>query len=303
MPAVALLFPGQGAQSVGMGTALAQRSEAAKKLFSTASEILGYDLLEVCGNGPAERLNATDCSQPALYVHSLAVIEALKTERPEIFENIQAVAGLSLGEYSALTAAGALSFEDGVRIVAARGKAMQEAANLQPSGMASVLGLDTEQVKALCDSARLEGEVLQVANLLCPGNIAISGHFKSLDAAEAASTAAGAMKFIRLAVAGAFHTSLMEPAVQPLSDAISKATLKDPTVPVFCNVDAEPHRFASEFAPLLSRQVVSPVLWEQSLRGLLAMGIDQFYELGAGRVLAGTLKRIDRKMACESIGD
>ncbi len=281
MSAVALLFPGQGAQALGMGVSLVQRSQVAARLFATASEVLGYDLLDVCTNGPAEKLNATDCSQPALYVHSIAVLETLKTERPEIFENVSAVAGLSLGEYSALTAAGVLSFEDGVRIVQARGQAMQAASNLEPSGMASVLGLDTVQVSDLCQSARVEGEVLQVANLLCPGNIAISGHLRSLDAAEKLAESAGAMKFIRLAVAGAFHTRLMTSAVEPLAKAISSASLSDARIPVYCNVDAQPHKAAGEFANLLSQQVVSPVLWEQSLRNLLASGVTQFYELGA----------------------
>jgi [acyl-carrier-protein] S-malonyltransferase len=180
---------------------------------------------------------------------------------------------------------------------------MQAASNLERSGMASVLGLETDQVHAVCDTARKEGEVLQVANLLCPGNIAVSGHLASLEAAEHAAATAGAMKFIRLSVAGAFHTRLMESAVEPLANAISSATLSDASVPVYCNVDAQPHSSASEFAPLLSRQVISPVLWEQTLRNLLAIGIDQFYELGSGRVLAGTLKRIERKIACESIGE
>jgi [acyl-carrier-protein] S-malonyltransferase len=299
--AVALLFPGQGAQAIGMATALVQRSSIAADLFARASSILGYDLLDVCNNGPADRLNATDCSQPALYVHSIAVLETLKVERSEVFENVQAVAGLSLGEYSALTAAGSLSFEDGVRVVQARGRAMQDAATKQPSGMASVLGLDTDQVHALCDKARQPNEVLQVANLLCPGNIAISGHVASIEAAEQAATDAGAMKYIRLSVAGAFHTSLMQPAVEPLTKAIAGANLADATLPVYCNVDATAHQNSGDFASLLSKQVVSPVLWEQSLRNLMAAGITQFYELGAGRVLAGTLKRIDRKAQCESI--
>ena len=286
-----------------MGVALADRSPAAAQRFAAASEVVGYDLLEVCRSGPESRLNATDCAQVALYVQSVAVLETLRTERPEIFEDVRAVAGLSLGEYSALTAAGALPFEDGVRIVAARGRAMQQASEKHQSGMASVLGLDEPAVRELCAAAKVDGEVLQVANLLCPGNIAISGHLASLDAAEAKSAEAGASRFIRLAVAGAFHTSLMQEAVEPLRQAIDAATLRDPQVPIYCNVDAAPHSLASELPELLARQVVSPVLWEKSLRGLLDAGVQQFYEIGAGRVLAGTLKRIDRKIACEAVGD
>ena len=302
MTAVAFLFPGQGAQTLGMGQQLVQNSSVAAELFSSASEILGFDLLDLCVNGPIERLNATDCCQPALYVHAVATMMTLRNERPEIFEDLQAVAGLSLGEYSALTAADALPFEDGVRLVQSRGAAMQSAASQTESGMASVLGLDVSQVEEVCDAARQPGEVLKVANLLCPGNTAISGNAASLSAAEPVAMQAGAMKFVPLSVAGAFHTSLMESAVAPLGQAIQSARLSGCKLDVYCNVDAQPHHTAEQFSLLLARQVVSPVLWEQTLRNMLAAGVQQFYEIGAGRVLAGTLKRINRKITCESIG-
>ncbi len=286
-----------------MGQALVQRSPIAAELFARASETLGYDLLDICVNGPTERLNSTECCQPALFVHSIAALETLKTDRPEIFSDVQAVAGLSLGEYSALAAAGAINFEDGVRIVQARGAAMQASSDKVASGMASVLGLAAEKVACLCDVARQPGEILQVANLLCPGNIAISGHAGSLQAAEKAASDAGAMKYIRLSVAGAFHTSLMDSAVEALGTAIDQVAFQRPNVPVYSNVDAAAHLDPADFRALLTKQVVSPVLWEQSLRNLIAAGVDQFYEIGAGRVLSGTLKRIDRKIACECISD
>jgi [acyl-carrier-protein] S-malonyltransferase len=285
-----------------MGVGLLQRSQRARTLFATASEILGYDLGALCAAGPDTELNRTSHSQPALFVHSVAALADFYEQRPEVRDQVEMVAGLSLGEYSALNAAGALGFEAGVQLVAARGAAMQQAASAIPSGMASVLGLDLEQVEQLCASARAPGEVLQVANLLCPGNIAISGHLASLDRCEAAAAESGA-KFIRLSVAGAFHTDIMSPAVDSLATAIRQAELSDANVPLVSNVDAASHTAAADFTTLLTRQIVSPVLWERSLRAMIADGIEQFYEIGAGRVLTGTLKRTDRKIPCEAFGD
>lgn len=303
MPRIALLFPGQGAQHLGMGVSLVERNPAAKDYFSRASEVLGYDVLELCKSGPEDRLNATNFSQPALFTHSIAALADLLTTTPDLMESVVAVAGLSLGEYSAIAAAGGIAFEDGVRLVQLRGEAMQEAATAQASGMASVLGLTVDQVNELCDRARQPGEILRVANLLCPGNTAISGHLASLNRAEQVAQEMGAMKFIRLAVAGAFHTDLMKPAVEKLTQALSATTLNPLKAPLISNVDAAGHSAPDEFRNLLPRQVVSPVQWESSLRALIAMGVEQFYEIGAGRVLAGTLKRIDRKALCTCVGD
>lgn len=302
MAKVALLFPGQGAQTVGMAEGLLARSESARGLFSTASEILGFDLAALCLNGPDTELNLTSNSQPALFVHSAAALADFYEQRPEVSDQVVAVAGLSLGEYSALFAAGALSFERGVALVAARGRAMQSAASAVSSQMASVIGVDREQVQSFCDQARQPGEILQLANLLCPGNIAISGHTESIRVCENLVSEAG-YKFIRLAVAGAFHTDIMRPAVEELQKALEHAQLGDARVPLMSNVDAQLHDRASEFAGLLPRQIVSPVLWEASLRKLLDMGVEQFYEIGTGRVLTGTLKRTDRKAPCEAFGD
>jgi [acyl-carrier-protein] S-malonyltransferase len=303
MPAIALLFPGQGAQQVGMGGPLAQRCDAARDLYHRASEVLGYDLLELCQTGPAEKLNATHYSQPALLVHSLAALAELQQNKPSLMSEVVAVAGLSLGEYTAVAAAGGLQFEDAVRLVKQRGEAMQAAADMVASGMASVIGLDQQKLAEVCDSARRPGEVLQIANLLCPGNIAISGHVESLTAAEPLASQAGAMKTVRLAVAGAFHTELMAPAVGRLQQALADTQIQSTQIAVYSNVDAQPHHEAADFKSLLARQVVNPVQWEASLRAMLAQGVDLFYEIGSGRVLSGTLKRVDRKAACECFGD
>ena len=303
MPNIALLFPGQGAQSLGMGKGLLERSEKARALFSQASDILGYDLAKLCVEGPEDQLNLTNHSQPALFVHSMAAFADFQDKNPGVIGSVTAVAGLSLGEYSALACAQAISFEDGVRLVQQRGSAMQDAATAIPSGMASVLGLDRAALESVCDSARQPGEILQIANLLCPGNIAVSGHAASIEAITEKALAAGAMKTIRLNVAGAFHTDIMKPAVARLQAALNATSFHDSRFPLYTNVDAQPHSSGNEFAPLLTKQVVSPVLWEDTLRNLIAAGVEQFYEIGSGRVLAGTLKRVDRKAACECFGD
>lgn len=286
-----------------MGRGLLERSARARELFEIASGILGFDLAKLCVEGPEQELHLTSNAQPALFVHSMAALTLFLEEKPEVLNSVVAVAGLSLGEYSALAAAGAISFEDGVRLVKERGAAMQQAASAVDSGMASVLGLDREQLEALCDASRQPGEVLQVANLLCPGNIAISGQSASLNEAEKRSADAGASRFIRLNVAGAFHTDIMKPAVQRLSSAIASTTFSPLRYPLYANVDSQPHVQPSEIAELLTQQMVSPVLWESTLRNLQSAGVDSFYEIGSGRVLAGTLKRVDRKASCECYGD
>ncbi len=285
-----------------MGGELTSRSQEARALFDQAGEILGMDLWKLCTQGPAEQLGRTEFSQPALFVHSYAELKQLERERPELWDSVTAVAGLSLGEYTAVAAAGGLEFSDGVRLVQARGKAMQAAADAVSSSMSSILGLSQEQLEAVCEQASGENHFVQIANLLCPGNIAISGHTAAVEAAEKLSTEAGAMKAIRLQVAGAFHTRLMQPAAGKLEAVLAEVEFKPTRVPVYSNVDASAHTDPQEIRDLLARQVVSPVQWESSLRNLIDAGIEQFIEIGAGRVLAGTLKRIHRKMPCESVG-
>ncbi|MCA9132290.1 MAG: acyltransferase domain-containing protein [Planctomycetales bacterium] len=286
-----------------MGQELVQRSPLARGLFEQAGELLGFDLLEICTQGPAERLNRTEYCQPALFVHSFAALKQLELERPELWDTVAGVAGLSLGEYTAVTAAGGMSFESAVQLVHIRGLAMQAAADATASGMSSILGLSVEPLDAVCQQAATDGQVVRVANLLCPGNIAISGHLAALERAEQLSLEAGAFKAVRLQVAGAFHTPVMQPAVERLEQALATVEFQPTRVPVFSNVDASPHSQPAEFRRLLAQQVVEPVRWEASLNRMVEAGCEQFLEIGAGRVLAGTLKRINRKLPCENIGN
>lgn len=300
MSKVAFLFPGQGAQVVGMAKDVVEKVPAAKDLFGRASDVLGFDLLKVCVEGPAERLNATDVSQPALFVAGLAAVELLKTEKPEVVASCAGAAGLSLGEYTALVFADAISFEDGLRVVKVRGESMQAAAEATSSSMVSVLGLDEEKLEELCTRAREHGSI-RIANFLCPGNLVVSGESAACDAVEQLAPEFGAMKTIRLAVAGAFHTHLMRPADEKLAAALASVSIKAPRIPVVSNVDAMPHSDPEEIREILVRQVLEPVVWEMSMRYLLDQGYDSFYELGPGRVLAGLMKRIHRKAAFENV--
>lgn len=298
---VAFLFPGQGAQTVGMGAAVCAKVPAARALFDRASAVLGYDLYRLCTEGPAAELDSTAHSQPALFVASLAALEQLKENAPELVEGCAAAAGLSLGEYTALVFAGVLDFEAGLRVVQERSRAMQDAADAVSSGMVSVLGMERDQVESLCREAR-GGETLEIANLLCPGNIVVSGHTPACERIADLAMAAGAMKVIPLAVAGAFHTSLMQSAVERLRCALADVPMQRPRIPVVSNVDARPHDDPNEIRELLIRQVCSQVRWEDAMRYLLdEQGITQFYEIGPGRVLCGLLKRIARKVPCENI--
>jgi [acyl-carrier-protein] S-malonyltransferase len=296
---IAFLFPGQGAQSVGMGRTLLDSLPAARHVYEEAARILDYDLAELCLKGPEAKLNSTAISQPAIFVTSLAALESLRAAEPDVVEQCSAAAGLSLGEYTALVFAGALAFEDGLRVVQRRGEAMQRAADAVPSGMVSVLGLEPAKVEELCAQAR-GAETLEIANLLCPGNVAVSGSKAACDSVERLAVSFGG-RTIRLAVAGAFHTALMRPADQQLADALACVTIRRPRLPVWSNVDAKPHTDPEEIRGLLIRQVLQPVLWEDTMRNLLAAEYDRFYEIGPGRVLAGLLKRVQRRVDCHNI--
>jgi [acyl-carrier-protein] S-malonyltransferase len=284
-----------------MGATVCAQVPAARALFDRASAILGYDLYNLCTEGPAADLDSTVYSQPALFVSSLAALEQLKKDSPSLVESCAAAAGLSLGEYTALVFAGVMDFEAGLRVVQVRGRAMQDAADATSSGMVSVLGMERDQVQKLCDEARSD-QVLEVANLLCPGNVVCSGETAACERLLTLATAAGAMKVIPLAVAGAFHTSLMQSAVEQLRKALADVPMQRPRIPVVSNVDARPHDDPNEIRELLIRQVCSQVRWEDSMRYMLdEQAITQFYELGPGRVLCGLLKRIARKVPCENI--
>ena len=285
---------------MGMGKRLAESTPSARLLYQRAGEILGYDLGKLCFEGPAEELDSTVCSQPALFVTSLAALEALRNEQPEVVLSCEAAAGLSLGEYTAMVFAGVLDFEAGLTLVQQRGAAMQEAADATPSGMVSILGLERVEVEALCDKAR-GNEVLQIANYLCPGVIVISGTNGACERAAELAPSMGAMKAVPLAVAGAFHTPIMHPADHRLAGVLGDVPMGKPKIPVISNVDAKSHDDPEEIRELLVKQVIHPVLWEDSMRRLLEQGFDQFYEVGPGRVLRGLLRRIDRKIPCQSV--
>lgn len=301
MAKTAFLFPGQGAQHVGMAQTICNQLPAARNLFDRANEVLGYDLAKICFEGPSADLDSTVYSQPAIFVASLACLEKLKAESPEVIDQCDIAAGLSLGEYTALVFAGAMSFEDGLRVVQQRGRAMQDAADATPSGMVSVLMLSLEQVQEIRDQASATG-LIEIANYLCPGNLVLSGETVACEKAVELAEAAGA-RVVPLAVAGAFHTNIMKPADDRLAEALANVELQAPRIPVVSNVDVAAHTDSAELKDILVRQVVSPVRWEDTMRSFVDSGVEQFYEIGPGRVLTGLLKRVNRKIPCTVIND
>jgi [acyl-carrier-protein] S-malonyltransferase len=285
-----------------MAGAWVDEHAAAASLFARASDLLGYDLLAVSRHGPADRLNTTAVSQPAILVTSLAALEVLRSREGHPLDAAAITAGLSLGEYTALVFAGVLSFDDAVRLVDVRGRAMQECAERRPGAMVAVLGLDRPAVAALCADCR-DGDVLEVANVLCPGNVVVSGSAAACGRLEEAAPGAGAMKCVRLDVAGAFHTVLMQPAVERLGAALEAVVLRPPRIAVVSNVDARSHDDPAEIRALLARQVVGVVEWSDSMAYLLSTGVGTVWEVGPGRVLRGLMKRIDRSVACCGVFD
>nr|AJT43716.1 malonyl-CoA:ACP malonyltransferase [Helianthus annuus] len=304
-PTTAFLFPGQGAQAVGMGQE-ALKVPAAAELYNKANEILGFDIVDVCINGPKEKLDSTVLSQPAIYVTSLAAVEILRARDggQQIIDSVDVTCGLSLGEYTALAFAGAFSFEDGLKLVKLRGQAMQEAADAAKGAMVSIIGLDSDKVQQLCDAANEEveeAEKVQIANFLCTGNYAVSGGVKGIEAVEAKAKSFKARMTVRLAVAGAFHTRFMNPALSQLESALSATEIKTPRIPVISNVDAQPHADPETIKKILARQVTSPVQWETTVKTLLSRGLVKSYELGPGKVIAGIVKRMDKTSPIENI--
>jgi [acyl-carrier-protein] S-malonyltransferase len=301
MPKIGFLFPGQGAQEVGMGRELFEQYPGVRSLFERASSILELDLRALCVEGPADRLEATDISQPAIFVASLAALEALKAEQPDVVAQCQGAAGLSLGEYTALVFAGALDFDAGLRIVRRRGEAMQAAALASPSGMTTVIGLDPALIDELCRRIAPHGRLWK-ANMLGPGTVVVSGDRSALEHVEPVATELGAIKVVPLSVAGAFHTPLMKPADEQLAAVLASADVRTPRLPVYSNVTSEPHPTdPAQIRATLAQQVTVGVRWEESMRRMLADGFEAFYEIGPGRVLTGLLKRIGRKVPCTSI--
>src|SRR5580698_2604010 len=294
MTKTALLFAGQGAQATGMGADLAQTSPTARQWFERANAALGYDLASLCFKGPEAELTKTENAQPGIFLVGWVAFELLKEQAPEL--KFEATAGLSLGEFTALTAAGAMSFEDGLRVVRQRGKFMQEACEATRGGMAAVIGLDEGPTREVCAEA---GVVL--ANLNCPGQLVISGETEKIAKACELAKAKGARKAIPLPVAGAYHSPLMASAQSKLGDELAKIKISAPTVPVISNVTAQPH--GSDIATRLVEQVCSSVLWENSMRYLLSQGFERFIELGPGSALSGFMKRIDKNAQMLNVTD
>jgi [acyl-carrier-protein] S-malonyltransferase len=299
----ALLFPGQGAQHVGMGKDLAEKYPEAQQVFEKADKLLGFKLSRLCFEGPEDELNRTDVSQPAILTHSWAVVASLKTHRRgrEMLERANCAAGLSLGEYSALAAAGAMSWEDALLLVRARGKYMQEACDLKPSTMASIVGLDDDKLAEAIAPAKAKGIVV-LANFNAPGQVAISGEVDAVNEAMQLAKAAGAKLTVPLTVAGAFHSPLMEPARERLAAEIETTAFHAPKIGVIANVDAVEHTDPSRLKANLVQQLTAPVLWAKSMQSLVDQGFDTFIELGPGTVLAGLLKRVAKSATRTSIG-
>jgi [acyl-carrier-protein] S-malonyltransferase len=296
MSKTALLFAGQGAQVVGMGKDLAENSPAARAWFDRANLALGYDLAAICFSGPETELTKTEHAQPGIFLVSWVAFELLKERVP--FVVFGATAGLSLGEFTALTAAGALSFEDGLKVVHQRGRFMQEACAATQGGMAAIIGLSEAATREVCAET---GVVL--ANLNCPSQLVISGPTEKLGPACALAKAKGALRALPLPVAGAYHSPLMASAQPKLEAELARVTLRRPVVPVIANVTAQPHGSPSAIRTRLVEQVTSSVRWEESMRYLIGQGFTRFIELGPGKALSGFLKRIDKTAQVSNVED
>lgn len=296
MSRTALLFAGQGAQFTGMGRDLAEAFPKAKEFFDRADEALGYGLSKICFEGPEEELTKTENAQPGIYLVSWIAMELLKERAPGLA--FEATAGLSLGEFTALAAAGAMSFEDGLKVVRLRGRYMQEACDATRGGMAAIIGLETEAIQAVCDASGVN-----IANLNCPGQIVISGAADKINAACELAKEKGAKRALPLTVAGAYHSPLMESAQPKLGAALEEIEMRAPSVPVYANVNARPHGEPAEIRARLVEQVTGSVRWEESIRALLADGFTRFIELGPGNALTGFMRRIDKGAEILNVGD
>ena len=296
MNKTALLFSGQGSQTVGMGSDLCEKYEVCRQRFARANQILGFDIQKICFEGPEEILTKTDNAQPGIFLTSLTCWAALQQQVPGI--SYQATAGLSLGEFTALAAAEAVSFEDGLRMVQMRGRFMQEACYATNGVMASVMGIDDAALEEVCREADVD-----IANLNCPGQTVISGDKAKIGKAVELAKARGARRAIPLVVAGAYHSRLMQTARDKVAAALANLPMREPKVPVVSNVTARPATTVAEAKDLLVRQVTSSVRWSESMQWLVGQGFTRFIELGPGNVLAGLMKRINKDVEMLSVSD
>lgn len=298
MTKISFVFPGQGSQGVGMGKDLYDSFPESRAIFDKADEVLGFSLTKLCFEGPEEDLRLTANTQPALFTTSVAALKVLELNgiQPEV------VAGHSIGEYAALVAAGALSFEDGVSLVRKRGELMQAAAEEFPGTMAAIIGLSTEKVREACERASEFG-IVDVANYNSPGQIVISGEVKAVEAAGGYAKEAGAKRVLPLNVSGAFHSRVMLPAAEKLSKVLAAVSFNDASIPVVANVTADYVKSADEIRESLARQIAGSVRWEESVTRMVNEGVDCFVEVGSGKVLAGLIKRIAGTAQICTVGD
>ncbi|MEK4250306.1 ACP S-malonyltransferase [Paenibacillus sp. FSL W7-1287] len=297
MGKIAFVFPGQGAQTVGMGKDIYEHDVDARAILEQANEALGFSITELMFNGPDTELKQTANTQPALLTVSVAFLKLIDKSGLKA----DYVAGHSLGEYSALVAAGVLSFEDAVRTVRARGQFMEQAVPGGQGAMAAVLGAEREALKQLCAQITSEGKLVELANMNCPGQIVVSGSVEGVNEVVARGKEIGAKRVIPLEVSGPFHSSLMEKAAIALREELEKLTMQDASIPVIANVTAEPVSAAAQITSLLEQQVCAPVLWEDSVKKLIELGVDTFVEIGSGSVLTGLIKKIDRNVTTVTI--